>query len=110
MTDTLEPNPNAPEEENGPPEVNGPTKNGVEASPEDENGPADPPPAARRRRTRRKQTEASPPKELTTAQLAALGTLTIEAAKKGLSIDDYAETYLVPLAEAYGAWKAVSGS
>ena len=93
--------------DSGPADVNGPTgKDGREMSPEDENGPAK---TTRRRRTRRKQADAPKVAPLDDAQLLALGKMTIAAAQAGLSIDEYAETHLVPMAEAYAAWKAVSG-
>jgi hypothetical protein len=95
------------EHDNGPADVNGPTDaEGRETSPEDENGPTEKAPTRQRRRGR-KQADAPKAPTLDDAKLMALGKLTIAAAQQGVGIDEYAETHLVPLAEAYAAWKAV---
>jgi hypothetical protein len=73
------------------------------------------PPRKKRKYTRRKATNEPRAKrttkpaapKLTEEQLAALGRLTVEAAKAGLELDAYAEATLVPMAEAYAAWCAV---
>lgn len=100
-TSTLEPNPDAPEEE-VPAGTSDSSETSSEAPPEEA--------APRRRRRRRTTTAEAPaihvPKVAGEVHLAALGRLVLEANKHGLSVSEYAEQHLVPMVEAYALYES----